>query len=433
MNIRHLVALTITCVLAACGGGGGGGSSTSAAAPQLSALAITPTSAYSGSHPGTLSFSGSVTVGTANADGILVTLVNSAGATVGQLVGAIGGGSGRGVLNLSGTLDISALPAGQYEIDVQVTGTAGGTSNVAKQAFKLIAYPWQSLAAMPRAVSEYAIAAVGTKVYVLGGVSTQDGVTTPVADVQVYDTTTGAWSSGPSVPAARAGASASVVGSRIYLVGGYDAADPAGLAVVDVLDIQAGSWSSGPATPSARFYACSVAIGSSIYVVDGTQAATDSPANATLERLDTTTGSWVSLASAGYVAAHPACAVANGLLYVTGGDTSSAGFSETIASQSYDPATNLWATTDFYWTNRSRHASVAVAGDVFIMGGRSDVGGIEAPTATTQAFTPASNTWSARADMPVAAQDIGAVAIGGTAYVFTPQASYLYDAQSDLP
>jgi hypothetical protein len=425
MNICKWMSLVLVFALIGCGGGGSGGGTPG---PHLSALTVGPTSAYTG---GARTLSGTVMVSGMDANSIQITLVNSNGSPVAQGSGTTSSVPGQGLLWFSTNMDTAALSAGTYKINVQATSSTGGVSNVVAQAFQLIVNPWQVANPMPHVVSEFAAASVGAKAYVLTGLSTVNGVGTATSEVQVYDTVSGQWSTGPQAPNARAGATAAVVGSRIYLMGGYNAANPTGLALVDVLDTQTGVWSTGPVAPTARFYSCSATIGSSIYLVDGTQSTLDSPSTSALESLDTTTGTWSTLASASFSVSHPGCAVLAGLLYVNGGDASSAGFSELIASQWYDPILNIWSSTSYFSYNRTRHASVAIGGRVIIIGGRSDAGGIEAVTAATEAYTPASNSWSIRAPMPSAAQDVGTVVIGGIVYVFTPKSSYTYDALSD--
>ncbi|MBU1424788.1 MAG: hypothetical protein KKH12_11875 [Gammaproteobacteria bacterium] len=424
MNVHKWISLLLVFALIGCGGGGNAGTP----GPQLDAVSVTPTSAYTG---GTRTLSGTVVVGGMDASSLQITLANSNGTPIAQGSGTTFSGPGQGLLWFSTNMDTAALSAGTYRINVQATSSTGGVSNVVAQTFQLIANPWQGADPMPHTVSEFAVTSVGSKVYVLTGLSTVNGIGTATSEVQIYDTVSGQWSTGPQAPRVRAGATAAVVGSSIYLMGGYNAANPTGLAFVDVLDTQTGSWSTGPATPTARFYSCAATIGSSIYLVDGTQSITDSPSTSALESLDTTTGTWYSLASSGFAVSHPGCAVLGGLLYVNGGDASSAGFSELIASQWYNPILNIWSTTNYFSYNRTRHASVAIAGRVIIIGGRSDAGGIEAVTAVTEAYTPASNSWSIRAPMPFAAQDVGAVVINGIVYVFTPTSSYIYDALSD--
>ena len=179
MRVHNWMLLVFACALAACGGGG----SSSAPGPQLTALSVGPTSAYTGSHPGTLSVSGTVRISGVDANGLQITLVNANGIPVAQAIGALSGGPSQGLVGFSTDIDISTLPAGAYEIDVQATSPAGGVSNVVGQAFQLIAYPWRVASPMPHVVSEFAVAAVGSNAYVLTGLSTVNGVGTPTAEV----------------------------------------------------------------------------------------------------------------------------------------------------------------------------------------------------------------------------------------------------------
>src|SRR5918992_5598947 len=58
---------------------------------------------------------------------------------------------------------------------------------------------WRALAAVPSERTEVAAAAVGDRIWVLGGYA-PDGAT--VATVEVYDTGADAWSRGPDLPVA---------------------------------------------------------------------------------------------------------------------------------------------------------------------------------------------------------------------------------------
>jgi N-acetylneuraminic acid mutarotase len=434
MNIRNLMLLVWACALSACGGGGGDGGISDIPGPHLVGFSIYQKSAYTGMHPGVLELSGSVIISEVLAKRIQINFVNASGGIVARASGEFYDGMGTGLFSFATSIDISTLPAGTYEVEMRATSSTGGVSNRVTQTFQMVSYPWKALSPMPQSVSEFALASVGTKVYVMGGLSTVNGVATPSADVQVYDTATAQWSTGAKAPRARAGATAAAVGTRIYLMGGYDSANPTGFASVDVLDTQTGQWSSGPAAPTARFYACAAAIGSQIYLVDGTQSMSIAPATAALERLDTASGTWSTLASSGYAVAHPACTAANGALYVSGGEARYTSFGEQqTTSQKYDPASNLWSSTNFFTSRRSRHASVAVQGSVFLIGGHTDAGVVGGLTDVTEVFKTSTGIWSIKAPMPAAAQDVGAALVGGYVYVFSPTASYLYDAVAELP
>ncbi len=79
---------------------------------------------------------------------------------------------------------------------------------------------WSRGADLPVAVSEVAVAAVGTDVHVLGGwVGGRPHSTTHL----VLDTRSGRWRTGPPLPAAVDHVAAAVVGDTLYAIGGYGA------------------------------------------------------------------------------------------------------------------------------------------------------------------------------------------------------------------
>lgn len=436
MNARFGAVLSGALLLAACGGGGGGstgGGSTGGGStgPMLTLVSITPAAAYSGNNPGTVTVAGVVTVSGANASALKVSLVNGSGSAVAGASASITGAPSPGEVSFSASIGTATLPAGMYQLEVQATSSSGGISNTVSQPFNLIAYPWSSATPMPSSVSEFAIAAVGTKIYLLTGLSTVNGVGTATSQVQIFDSASGLWSTGPQAPTPRAGSVAATVGGKIYIIGGYNSSNPGGITAVDIFDPTSATWASGSPEPTARLFACAGVIGSSIYVASGTQSQTDTPALDSLESLDASMGTWSTLAQDGYFVAHPACAVLNGILYLTGGNSSANGASESVGAKSYDPRINVWSGLNFFSINRTRHAAVSVGGQIVIMGGLSDAGGITASTNVTEAFTPSSNSWQTKAAMPVAAQDVNAVQINGVVYVFSPISTYVYQALTD--
>jgi hypothetical protein len=77
--------------------------------------------------------------------------------------------------------------------------------------------PWAVAPPLARGpTQETAAVAVGGKLYVLGGFDERGAV---LADVQIFDPATCAWSAGPSLPAAVHHANAAVVDGTIYVVG----------------------------------------------------------------------------------------------------------------------------------------------------------------------------------------------------------------------
>lgn len=109
---------------------------------------------------------------------------------------------------------------------------------------------WSLRAEAPLALTEVAAAAFGGQIWVAGGFQA-DG--TPSDHVQVYDPAFDAWSTGPALPEAVHHAALVVAGERLYLLGGYAAAEDFGpTAAVRVFDAATGAWEQGPALPEPR-------------------------------------------------------------------------------------------------------------------------------------------------------------------------------------
>jgi hypothetical protein len=76
---------------------------------------------------------------------------------------------------------------------------------------------YESVTTLPIPVSFAAASSWSGKLYVIGGF---DSAGTALADVQIYDVASDSWSTGTSMPAARANAYAATVNGRIYVLGG---------------------------------------------------------------------------------------------------------------------------------------------------------------------------------------------------------------------
>lgn len=102
----------------------------------------------------------------------------------------------------------------------------------------------------PLALTEVAAAALGDEVWVVGGLSANGRA---VADVQMLDTATGQWRSGPPLPQPRHHTALVSDGERLVVLGGYTAstlADPT--EQVAVLDPAVGQWVAGAPLPEPR-------------------------------------------------------------------------------------------------------------------------------------------------------------------------------------
>ena len=115
--------------------------------------------------------------------------------------------------------------------------------------------PWAHLPALPQAVSNFASAVLGGKLYVAGGLRWEDDGRrrTPSDQLQVFDFATRAWSFGPRLPSAQYYGDGAAFGGRLYVCGGKNKNRKLSAAVA-VFDPATGDWSDGPPLPGPRYY-----------------------------------------------------------------------------------------------------------------------------------------------------------------------------------
>ena len=102
------------------------------------------------------------------------------------------------------------------------------------------------------------------QIYVMGGY-TQSGLGNAL---QVYDIASQTWTAGPPMPVSASGAAAAVMGTQIYVAGGY----AGGLGVMNrlyIFDTATNNWITGPSLPRAVVSAGAAVSGNLLYVFGG--------------------------------------------------------------------------------------------------------------------------------------------------------------------
>jgi hypothetical protein len=191
---------------------------------------------------------------------------------------------------------------------------------------------WSPIANIGTPREAPAVAAVGTKIYVVGGWGS-DG--NPVSTPEIYDTTTNTWATGAPIPTPYAGSGVAVVGGKVYVVGGC-AALSCGFTDVQVYDPAANSWIAGPAFPAAVAWESCGGINGSLYCAGGD---TDSAALNTGYSLNPAGGVWSPIANLPATLWAAGATVSAGQLLMSGGVANGA---LTNAGWSYDPPSNTW-------------------------------------------------------------------------------------------
>ena len=169
---------------------------------------------------------------------------------------------------------------------------------------------WTLHASIPHARGETAVAALGSSIYVIGGLEGLAG--TAAATVDIYDASADAWTDGPALPVARHHAAAAAIGSTIYLAGG---SDDGWAAHADVwrLDPAATAWTPVEPLPEPRYGHRMLAYELKLYVVGGVGGT-----GSTLV-YDPGSDTWTGLASMPEQLDHVAAAVVRDELWVIGG------------------------------------------------------------------------------------------------------------------
>lgn len=219
-----------------------------------------------------------------------------------------------------------------------------------------------------------------------------------------------------------------LVGSKIYVLGGFASSDTK---VSYAYDFAGDTWTSlNPAAIYTRDL-MSGTVGGKIYVID-------QDANATFYCYDPATDTWTTKAPA--PAHHIAYNFAdtngelNGKLYFAGGYSNTYGIITALSC--YDPVSNSWSTKAPMPSGRSRHSFKALDGKLYAVGGFDSN---QAATNTVFCYDPATNAWTTKAPIPVSIYEHSCAAYNGKLYVWggfqgspgTPQTGWVYDPIAD--
>ncbi len=233
----------------------------------------------------------------------------------------------------------SEPPAVSKDGYVYVLGGRGSGAN-ANWRYDLANDSWTTLAPLPTNRIGSAAAVVGNAIYVIGGRtgSAPNGFG-KLSVVEKYDIGTNTWSTVSPLPYALSDCAGAVVGGKIYIFGGFNAASMVQSAVLRY-DPVTDTWTTGYSSmPTARgaMYAVGTS-GGTVYVIGGTGQAWSAAIGSTVEAYKVSTDTWTT----GYTpmptprAEH--CAASHGgRIYIIGGAQPGAGVGRQSANESYKP------------------------------------------------------------------------------------------------
>jgi N-acetylneuraminic acid mutarotase len=243
---------------------------------------------------------------------------------------------------------------------------------------------------MPMEISEVAVVAANSKIYVIGG-STRDRVDQAVNFE--YDVATDSWRERAPLPRGLTHAGATTFKGRIYVVGAFTASghgDPVNS--VYEYDPAANTWRTLAPLKSPRGSVGVAMLNGRIHAIGG--RGVDKATVAMHEVYDPASDRWTELAPLPRARDHLAVVAGDAFIHAIGGRLNTS--TENVDQHDiYNPATNSWQTGGMLPTARSGVAGAFYQGRIFVAGGEcrdkrtySEIEGYDLRTGRWMSYTP---------------------------------------------
>lgn len=303
---------------------------------------------------------------------------------------------------------------------------------------------WETRAPVPEARTEVSVATDGSTIWLAGGFGPGEGrrPSAPRA-MFAYDPAADRWATAGEIPEGVNHAGFAAVGGRLYIVGGFRGASFAPTGVVRIYDPAERGWRDGTPMPTPRGALAVAVLDGRIHAIGGNAASgaglqphehgTPEEDNSvgTHEVYDPAADSWTRLAPLPTPRNHLGAAVLGGRIHVVGGRVP--GDMELTTHEVYDPPTGAWTAAPPLPTGRSGIAVVEHQGRLYVFGGET-VGRFSSSTFDeAERFDPATGRWEALPPMPTARHGLGAAAFGDAIYVLSggPRAGLSFGAANE--
>jgi hypothetical protein len=304
---------------------------------------------------------------------------------------------------------------------------ACGTTPGADRALQV---GWESRAPVPEARTEVSVAAHGSSIYLIGGFGPGRGrrPSAPRA-MLAYEPATDRWTAAGEIPEGVNHAGFAAVGGKLYIIGGFQGATFSPTGAVRVYDPAGHSWNDGASMPTPRGALAVAVLDGKIHAIGGnaaTGAALQPHEHGAPERdnsvgthevYDPAANTWTRLAPLPTPRNHLGAAVIAGRIHVVGGRVP--GDMELTTHEIYDPATGSWTAGPPMPTGRSGIAVVAHRERLYVFGGET-VRWLRSRTFDeAERFDPATGRWEALPPMPTARHGLGAASVADAIYVLS--------------
>ncbi|KAI6073673.1 Kelch-like 17 [Aix galericulata] len=208
-------------------------------------------------------------------------------------------------------------------------------------------------------------------------------------DCEAYDTRTDRWHMVASMSTRRARVGVAAIGNKLYAVGGYDGTSD--LATVESYDPVTNSWQPEVSMGTRRSCLGVAALHGLLYAAGGYDGA--SCLNSA-ERYDPLTGTWTSIAAMSTRRRYVRVATLEGNLYAVGGYDSS---SHLATVEKYEPQINTWTPIANMLSRRSSAGVAVLEGMLYVAGGNDGTSCLN----SVERYNPKTNTWESVAPMNI--------------------------------
>lgn len=249
---------------------------------------------------------------------------------------------------------------------------------------------WQTLAGSPISLLDAAAAAIGNKMYVVGGKNASGHLST----LWIYDASTDSWNQGANLPGVGVENAAVVAhNGQVYVFGGSTSAFSGAVANAAVYNPATNSWQSLTPMPTARGGATAQVVNGLIYVAGGMNG--DGASLNTLEIYNPVSGTWQSGPNMQTRRDNAGSAVLNGELHVFGGRIRNAdGISPEPTLKTGEKFNGTsWESIAPMPTGRRAMSVGSVSGKAQVIGGENNTNSPSGVFEQNEEYDPDTNTW----------------------------------------
>ncbi|WP_027399297.1 Kelch repeat-containing protein [Anaerovorax odorimutans] len=255
---------------------------------------------------------------------------------------------------------------------------------------------WQEEAPMSKGKINFSVATVGDKIYTIGGRYS------PELN-EIYNTTTGTWETGASVPIPKKFSTCAVVGEKIYMFGideNYT------IPVMQIYDTKTNTWTSSEDVPQIKTVEgfSAVAVNNKVYFI-----MYNSESKLTnVQIFDTITGVWTTGSDIGNIGYNGIVSIENNIYSIGGG---SAATSKCIYK--YDIEEDNWTKVSEMPNKKTELSACANGNNIYVTGGR--INGSSSNLVYIYDIT--NDTWTKEIPMSEIRIMHGSVIVNGKLYV----------------